>query len=154
MQATLPRTSLLLLGVLLGGPLGCGMGEGSRPAAGPATAPARVAAGSSYRAPPPDAATRDRAAIAAACRQEAERIIVRQDRGQLMREDERDNRLGSEFNLFANRSEMDRLGRRYELQRMTEDCVRDNTRAVPQAAPADAPPAAPAPVAAPARARR
>jgi hypothetical protein len=77
-------------------------------------------------------AVRDQAAIAAACRQQADRIIMTRDRGQLMREDERDSRIGSEASIFARRTETDRLGRIFERDRLAEQCVQENTRAAPQ----------------------
>ncbi|TCZ66843.1 hypothetical protein [Roseicella aquatilis] len=75
---------------------------------------------------------RDQAAVAAACRRDAERIIVTRDRGQLMREDERDSRMGSQASPFSQRVETDRLGRLYERDRLMDQCIRENTRAAPQ----------------------
>ena len=57
-------------------------------AAAPGAVP--TAPGQVYTAPAPGQAVRDQAAVAAACRRDADRIIVTRDRGQLMREDERD----------------------------------------------------------------
>jgi hypothetical protein len=80
----------------------------------------------------PPQAMRDQAALAAACRQDADRIITTRDRGQLMREDERDSRIGSQASIFAQRTETDRLGRIFERDRIAADCVQENTRTTPQ----------------------
>ena len=95
-------------------------------------APVPSAPGQVYAAPAPGQAVRDQAAIAAACRRDAERIIVTRDRGQLMREDERDSRMGSQASPFSQRAETDRLGRLYERDRLMEQCIRENTKAAPQ----------------------
>ncbi len=104
-------------------------------AAPPATArpvAAPSAPGQIFVAPPPGEATRDRAALAAACRQDADRIVVYRDRGQLMREDERDARIGTESSIYARRGETDRLGRIFERDRIAADCVQQNTRSAPR----------------------
>jgi hypothetical protein len=82
--------------------------------------------------PPPSAAMRDQAALAAACRADADRIVTFRDRGQLMREDERDARIGTDASIYARRSETDRLGRIYERDRLASNCVQENTRTAPQ----------------------
>lgn len=85
-------------------------------------------------------------AVTAACRDQSQRIIARQDRSQLLREDERDNRLGAEATPFTQRSLTDRLGREFQYERMVNECVRQNTQAsAPAAVPAAAPAAAPEP---------
>lgn len=83
-------------------------------------------------------------AVAAACREQVTRILARQDRSQLIREDERDARLGAEATPFTQRAPQDRLGRQFLYERMVDDCIRDNTR------PAATPAAAPAPETVPA----
>jgi hypothetical protein len=95
-------------------------------------------------------------AVNAACRDQSQRIIARQDRSQLMREDERDSRLGAEATPFSQRSLTDRLGREFQYERMVNECVRQNTQASlpPAAAPAPEPAVAPAPLAEPIRSRR
>ena len=97
-------------------------------------------------------------AVNAACRDQSQRIIARQDRSQLLREDERDNRLGAEATPFTQRSLTDRMGREFQYERMVNECVRQNTQAgAPVAASAAPQPAAvePAPIPAePTRARR
>ncbi len=95
-------------------------------------------------------------AVVAACREEVTSILRRQDRSQLIREDERDARLGAEATPFTQRAAQDRLGRAFSQQRMIDDCVRENTRSQmqpgqPAAAPAAAADAVPA---APTRRRR
>lgn len=82
--------------------------------------------------PPPPQALRDQAALAAACRSDADRIVTFRDRGQLMREDERDARIGTDASIYARRAETDRLGRIYERDRIAADCVQENTRTAPQ----------------------
>lgn len=102
-------------------------------AATPARPPAgRIAPGQVFTAPAPGEAIRDRAGLAAACRQDADRIVVYRDRGQLMREDERDARLGTDSSIYARRGESDRLGRIFERDRIAADCVQQNTRSAPQ----------------------
>lgn len=73
--------------------------------------------------PSPGARANSGAPGAAACRQEAERVIRFRDRGQIMREDERDARIGSESSIYARRGETDRLGRIFERDRLAADCV-------------------------------
>lgn len=86
-------------------------------------------------------------AVAAACREEVTRVLARQDRSQLIREDERDARLGAEATPFTQRAPQDRLGRQFAFERMIDDCVRDNTQrgvAPAAATPAAAPETVPA----------
>ncbi|TDG30709.1 hypothetical protein E2C05_13340 [Paracraurococcus ruber] len=137
-----PLPCLTLLAIL-GGLAACAPG-GRDPAVGPVSvgtgpaAPARPAPagpgapGQVLAAPPPGAAMRDQAAIAAACRRDADRIVTTRDRGQLMREDERDSRIGSQASIFAQRAETDRLGRIFERDRLADQCVQENTRTPPQ----------------------
>ena len=100
-----------------------------RGAAAPAvpTGPGQI-----YRAPAPGQAVRDQAAVAAACRGDADRIIVTRDRGQLMREDEAASRVGSQASIYSQRAETDRLGRIFERDRIASDCVQENTRGAPR----------------------
>jgi hypothetical protein len=74
---------------------------------------------------------REQAGIAAGCRQEADRIVVQRDRGQLLREDERDSRLGADIGAFNLRTQTDRMGRQFERDRIADACIRDNTRMAP-----------------------
>jgi hypothetical protein len=64
-------------------------------------------------------------AVVAACRDEVSRQLVRQDRGQLLREEERDARLGSD--VTGARLPIDPLGRSTQFTRMVDQCVRANT---------------------------
>ncbi|MFC7474913.1 hypothetical protein ACFQS7_11145 [Dankookia sp. GCM10030260] len=102
------------------------------PAAGGGGAAVRSAPGQALTAPAPGQAVRDQAAVASACRRDADRIIVTRDRGQLMREDERDSRVGSQASIYSQRAETDRLGRLFERDRLADQCVQENTRAAPQ----------------------
>lgn len=81
-------------------------------------------------------------ATVAACREQSLRVISRQDRSQLIREDERDSRLGSESTPYSLRTQTDRLGREFQFERMVNECVRQNTR---PAASTPAPTSGPAP---------
>jgi hypothetical protein len=74
---------------------------------------------------------RDRAAAAAACRQDADRVVLYRDRGQLMREDERDARIGTEQSIYARRVETDRLGRLFERDRIAAECLEQDPRPAP-----------------------
>ena len=123
---------LLLLGAVLAGSPGCAGGNAPPPRAAPpiATAPQtgrpapRVAgAGPVIDAPQPPQVAGDRAAIAAACRRDADRVVLYRDRGQLMREDERDARIGTDSSIYARRVETDRLGRAFERDRLAAECV-------------------------------
>jgi hypothetical protein len=118
------RLTPLLLGLILAA---CGTGAPvPRNQAGPAPS-VPAGAPTSYSAPAPTPAVRERAALAAGCRGEADRIILNQDRGQLMREDERDARVGTDASIYSRRVETDRLGRIFERDRIAEDCVQRTT---------------------------
>ncbi|WP_027284819.1 hypothetical protein [Rubritepida flocculans] len=85
-------------------------------------------------------------AVVAACREEMARQLARQDRGQILREDERDVRLGSDTTgPLGFRAPIDRMGREFRYERMVEECVRLNTRQsqAQQAQPLPEPPPAP-----------
>lgn len=87
-------------------------------------------------------------AVVAACREAMAQQISRQDRGQLIREDERQARLGSDtMGTIGFRAPLDRMGREFQYERMVEQCVRQNTQAsqAQQAATPEPPPATPAP---------
>ena len=106
----------------------------------------------------PGDAVRTNPQVAQACREETARRIQRQDRGQLMREDERDSRLGSETVSSSQAMQTDRLGRQFQFDREMQDCIRANTQAsMPRpaaATPAAADPSSlPPPPAAPRRPR-
>lgn len=76
----------------------------------------------------PGDAVRTNPQVAQACREETARRIQRQDRGQLMREDERDSRLGSETVSSSQAMQTDRLGRQFQFGRDVDECIRANTR--------------------------
>jgi hypothetical protein len=123
------RPLLLPLGLLLAGLAGCAAPAPRQ--AVPATPAPRVAGPATYQSPAPNPAMRDRAAVAASCRDQADRTLVQRDRGQILREDERDSRLGSDATAFSLRSQTDRLGRQFERDRIAEECVRMNLEAPP-----------------------
>ena len=81
-----------------------------------------------FASPPPSQAVRDRAALAEACRRDADRVVLYRDRGQLMREDERDARIGTDASIYARRIETDRLGRAFERDRMAAECLDQQPR--------------------------
>ena len=83
------------------------------------------------RVPPPGPVQDNDAALAAACRTEAERVILLRDRGQIFREDERDARLGIEGTIYELRTPLDRLGRAYAADQLATDCVRQNSHTGP-----------------------
>ncbi len=85
--------------------------------------------------------------VVAACREEVARQLTRQDRGQLLREEERDARLGSD--VTGARAPVDQLGRAARFDRMVDECVRANTRSTAPAGAAAAPRPAAAPAARP-----
>lgn len=88
-------------------------------------------------------------AVVAACREAMAQQISRQDRGQLIREDERQARLGSDtMGTIGFRAPIDRMGREFQYERMVEQCVRQNTQAsqaqqAQQSATPEPPPAPP-----------
>lgn len=71
-------------------------------------------------------------AVVAACREEVARQLTRQDRGQLLREEERDARLGSD--VAGARAPVDALARSARFEQMVNDCVRLNALAPAAAA--------------------
>jgi hypothetical protein len=102
--------------------------------------------GPSFAAPEPRSGARNtNPQVVEACRQQSANLLTRQDRGQLIREDEREARLGSETTgTLAFRAPIDRLSREYRFDRMVDECVRANTRASAPEAPSPAPSPAPA----------
>ena len=134
------RRALPVAGLALTLALAACAGGGRDPAISPLNLAPPEAAGSAaprapgqaYAAPAPGQAVRDQAAVASACRRDADRIIVTRDRGQLMREDERDSRVGSQASIYSQRAETDRLGRLFERDRLADQCVQENSRAAPR----------------------
>lgn len=92
-------------------------------------APTRTAAGPEQQARP---------GVRVECREAADRTVVRQDRGQLIREDERNARLGSETGSQGLRTTFDTLGRQFRRDNLAADCERQNGYSAPspQLAPA------------------
>lgn len=135
-----PLPGLIAAGLIIAS-LGACAGPDRAPAASRAasTSPASIQAAprptapsQTFTAPPPSQAVRDQAALAAACRAEADRIVVTRDRGQMMRDDERDARVGTDASIFARRTETDRLGRQFERDRIAAECLQENTRTPPR----------------------
>lgn len=114
-------------------PPGPGGGGGSAPVA------ART-----YVAPPPAAERRlipetplgegrlnSGASLTAACNQQADRMLVQQDRSEIMREDERDSRQGTFGSPYQFRAPIDQMARRFDRDRIARECVTRNTRGTP-----------------------
>jgi hypothetical protein len=98
------------------------------PAAGPGT----TAAAPGQR--------QQRDTLVEACRQEATRTVLYRDRGQQMRQDDREARIGVQGSSFSLRAESERLGQQFERDRLARECVRANTPDSAAGAPAAAPP--------------
>ena len=135
------RSLLILFGVATIAS-GCSGGDRTPPPSGGATAPYSTGysaprtglpsgRGSAYTAPPPSPAVRDRAAVADACRRDADRVVQYRDRGQLMREDDSDARIGTDSSIYARRMETDRLGRVFERDRIAAECLDQSSPAPP-----------------------
>ena len=135
------RPLMLLAAVALAGGPGCASGERApppniaAPTANPGAAARRPSPLASpdqrFVAPAPSEAVRDRAAVAEACRRDADRVVQYRDRGQLMREDERDARIGTDSSIYARRTETDRLGRVFERDRIAAECLQQEPRPAP-----------------------
>lgn len=97
--------------------------------------------------PPRPGDPRTNPAVAQTCREQAARELQRQDRGQLLREDESNSRQGSGFGGLPPTSQSDVLGRQFLFERRINECIRANTQTDPsvQPAPAATPAAAPSP---------
>ncbi len=63
----------------------------------------------------------------AACRAEATRLVQFRDRGQQMRTDEAENRLGTDMTIPYSRTETDRLAQQMERDRLITECLRDRS---------------------------
>lgn len=101
--------------------------------------------------PPRPGDPRTNPAVAQACREQAARELQRQDRGQLLREDESNSRQGAGFGALPQTSQSDVLGRQFLFDRRINECIRANTQSDPSVQPT--PPAAVTPAAAPAPSR-
>lgn len=133
------RPPLLLIGAIVAaGSVGCAETREPYPSSSPLPAPiARRSPppgspGPGFASPPPSQAVRDRAALAEACRRDADRVVLYRDRGQLMREDERDARIGTDSSIYARRVETDRLGRVFERDRIAAECLDQGTNSPPR----------------------
>ena len=81
--------------------------------------------------PPQGGAVRDQAAVAEACQRDIDRVISTRDRGQLMREDEAANRMGSSgmaYSPFSLSLQNEQSGRRFERDRLVRECMERNNR--------------------------
>jgi hypothetical protein len=113
------------------------------PPPGPGGAPSQQVTGRPYVAPPAterrlipetpigEGRGQTQASLAAACNQQADRVLVQRDRSEIMREDERDSRQGTFDSPFTLRAPLDQMGRRFERDQMARDCVLRNTRGTP-----------------------
>ncbi len=80
-----------------------------------------------FNSPPPvpTGPRGERDARAEACRAEATRVVQWRDRGQLMRNDEIENRADGNITVAPpSRAEADRLGAAFERDRIAAECVR------------------------------
>ena len=113
------------------------------PPPGAGGAPSQQVVGRPYVAPPTterrvipetpigEGRGQTQASLAAACSQQADRVLVQRDRSEIMREDERDSRQGTFDSPFTLRAPLDQMGRRFERDQMARDCVLRNTRGTP-----------------------
>jgi hypothetical protein len=85
--------------------------------------------GACATAAPRSAEQRQQDSATAACRQEVERTVRYRDRGQTMRRDEAESRLGAGAftDAVAGSMSTDRLSSLYAQDRMIDDCVRGAT---------------------------
>jgi hypothetical protein len=80
-----------------------------------------------FNSPPPvpTGPRGERDARAEACRAEATRVVQWRDRGQLMRNDEIENRADGNITVAPpSRAESDRLGATFERDRIAAECLR------------------------------
>ncbi|WP_424139629.1 hypothetical protein [Roseomonas chloroacetimidivorans] len=99
---------------------------------------AALLAGLAACAEPPPPATGPqgaRAAVNAACRAEAERVVRYRDRGQLMRQDDYNARVGT-TSYLGPQVMTDQIAQIYDRDRMAAECVRGATGAESARAPA------------------
>jgi hypothetical protein len=116
--------------------------------------PALLLAACANQAPSPAAgADGNRSAVNAACRVEAERVVRYRDRGQLMRQDDYNARVGTSSHLGP-QVMTDQIAQIYDRDRIAADCVRGANSGPVPAAPAAEPVAAPAEAPAPTPTRR
>lgn len=103
--------------------------------------------GPAPRAAVPGAERLSRDALVEACRREAERVVLYRDRGQEMRIEEGQSRVGVQASIPTIRAETDRLAQQFERDRLTEECVRRHLGEDPlgRGGAAAVPPSAPMP---------
>jgi hypothetical protein len=78
-----------------------------------------------------DVNRQENVSIRMACREAADRTLARQDRSQLMREDERNSRLGAETSVLSYRAVSDQMGRQFRRDQLAADCERQNQQSAP-----------------------
>ena len=95
--------------------------------------------------PPRPGDPRTNPAVAQACREQVSAETRRQERGNMMREDDRGSLTAAPFAGQGAISSTERLGQQFQFDRRVNECIRANTvSAVQPAAETPAPPAAPA----------
>jgi hypothetical protein len=89
--------------------------------------------GACSSAAPRSAEQRQQDSTTIACRADVERTVRYRDRGQTMRNDEADSRMGagSYRDGLSGSMSTERLSARFEQDRMIDDCVRGANNAVP-----------------------
>ncbi len=103
--------------------------------------------------PPRPGDPRTNPAVAQACREQVSAETRRQERGNLMRDDDRGSLTAAPFAGQGATSTTERLGQQFQFERRVNECIRANT--VSPLVPASVTPAAPPPPAAsPSRTRR
>jgi len=95
--------------------------------------------------PPRPGDPRTNPAVAQACREQVSAETRRQERGNMMREDDRGSLTAAPFAGQGAISSTERLGQQFQFDRRVNECIRANTTSpVQPAAETPAPPAAPA----------
>ncbi|WP_426957154.1 hypothetical protein [Muricoccus radiodurans] len=90
-------------------------------------------------APPPQtAAQRETRALTDACRTEADRVVRYRDRGQTMRHDDYNARIGT-TDYLGPQVITDQIAQVYDRDRIAAECVRGSREAPATAAPTGAP---------------
>ena len=95
--------------------------------------------------PPRPGDPRTNPAVSQACREQVSAETRRQERGNMMREDDRGSLTAAPFAGQGAISSTERLGQQFQFERRVNECIRANTTTpVQPAAETPAPPAAPA----------
>ena len=92
--------------------------------------PVLLAAGCAAPLPGGSPAQGDRAAVSAACRSQAERVVNYRDRGQTMRQDEYNARVGT-TSYLGPQVITDQIAQVYDRDRMAAECVRSTDQPRP-----------------------